>query len=107
MRHSRRTRLKVDDVDQALRVRNLEPLWGFHGSSATSGSAGSTLPPFKKTITPTGIVYSVDDEEIDLSKVVKSELPSLPRDLSFTGQSDQLSNRRMTADSRVCRQLIG
>ncbi|GAA5947203.1 hypothetical protein JCM3765_001573 [Sporobolomyces pararoseus] len=77
MRHSRRTRLKVEDVDQALKVRNLEPLWGFTSSS-------SALEPFKKTVTPTGTVYHVEDEEVDLTKVLKTELPSVPRDISFT-----------------------
>ncbi|GJN88539.1 hypothetical protein Rhopal_001505-T1 [Rhodotorula paludigena] len=75
MRHSRRTRLKVDDVDQALKVRNLEPLWGF---------ASSHQPPFKRTVTATGTVYHVEDDEVDLSKVIKTEVPSVPRDISFT-----------------------
>ncbi|GAA5830372.1 hypothetical protein JCM11251_001326 [Rhodosporidiobolus azoricus] len=76
MRHSRRTRLKVEDIDQALKVRNLEPLWGFTSDTAHL--------PFKKTVTSTGTVYHVEDEEIDLSKVIKTELPSVPRDISFT-----------------------
>ncbi|BGP13896.1 hypothetical protein JCM10213_002536 [Rhodosporidiobolus nylandii] len=76
MRHSRRTRLKVEDVDNALKVRNLEPLWGF--------SRETSHMPFKKTVTATGTVYHVEDEEIDLSKVIKTELPSVPRDVSFT-----------------------
>ncbi|GAA5968304.1 hypothetical protein JCM11641_003804 [Rhodosporidiobolus odoratus] len=76
MRHSRRTRLKVEDVDNALKVRNLEPLWGF--------SRETSHLPFKKTVTATGTVYHVEDEEIDLSKVIKTELPSVPRDVSFT-----------------------
>ncbi|KAK4332827.1 Transcription initiation factor TFIID subunit 6 [Rhodotorula toruloides] len=75
MRHARRTRLKVEDVDQALKVRNLEPLWGF---------ASSSQMPFKKTVTATGTVYHVEDEEVDLSKVIKTEIPSVPRDISFT-----------------------
>lgn len=76
MQHSRRTRLKVEDVDHALKVRNLEPLWGFSSTSHI---------PFKKTVTGTGTVYHLDDEEIDLSKVLKMEIPSVPRDISFTG----------------------
>lgn len=76
MRHSRRTRLKVEDVDQALKVRNLEPLWGFTSSAS--------LEPFKKTVTPSGTVYHVEDEEVDLTKVLKTELPTVPRDISFT-----------------------
>jgi transcription initiation factor TFIID subunit 6 len=79
MRHSRRTRLKVEDVDQALRVRNLEPLWGFNSTSTAVASL-----PFKKTVTPSGTVYHVEDEEVDLTKVLKTELPSVPRDISFT-----------------------
>ncbi|SCZ97736.1 BZ3500_MvSof-1268-A1-R1_Chr4-3g07417 [Microbotryum saponariae] len=75
MRHSRRTRLKVEDVDNALRVRNIEPLWGF---------ASSSNLPFKKTVTSTGVVYHVEDEEIDLSKAVKVDLPAVPREVSFT-----------------------
>ncbi|SCV69058.1 BQ2448_2078 [Microbotryum intermedium] len=75
MRHSRRTRLKVEDVDYALRVRNIEPLWGF---------ASSSNLPFKKTVTSTGVVYHVEDEEIDLSKAVKVDLPAVPREVSFT-----------------------
>ncbi|KAL8286162.1 hypothetical protein RQP46_004650 [Phenoliferia psychrophenolica] len=75
MRHSRRTRLKVDDVDHALKARNLEPLWGF---------ASTSHLPFKKTVTPTGIVYSVEDDEIDLNKLIKGDMPSVPRDISFT-----------------------
>lgn len=79
MRHARRTKLKVDDLDHALKVRNLEPLWGF---SSTASAVASQ--PFKKTVTPTGTVYHLDEQEIDLSKVIKTEIPSVPRDISFT-----------------------
>ncbi|GAA6025435.1 hypothetical protein JCM11491_004310 [Sporobolomyces phaffii] len=76
MRHSRRTRLKVSDVDHALAVRNLEPLWGF--------TSTQPLAAFKKTVTPTGTVYHLDDDEVDLAKVLKTDLPAVPRDISFT-----------------------
>ena len=82
MRHSRRTRLKVSDVDHALKARNLEPLWGF---------ASTSHLPFKKTVTPTGIVYSVEDDEIDLHKIIKGDMPSVPRDITFTGLSRSAS----------------
>ncbi|GAA5853117.1 hypothetical protein JCM9279_000863 [Rhodotorula babjevae] len=75
MRHSRRTRLKVDDVDEALKVRNLEPLWGF---------ASTSQLPFKRSVTATGTVYHVEDDEIDLSRVIKTDVPPVPRDISFT-----------------------
>ncbi|GAA5862272.1 hypothetical protein JCM3774_004844 [Rhodotorula dairenensis] len=79
MRHARRTKLKLDDLDQALKVRNLEPLWGF---SSTASAVASQ--PFKKTVTATGTVYHVDEQEIDLGKVISTEVPSVPRDISFT-----------------------
>lgn len=77
MQHSRRTRLKVEDVDHALKARNIEPLWGFSSTSHL---------PFKRTVTGTGTVYHLDDEELDLSKVLKMEMPSVPRDISFSGE---------------------
>lgn len=89
MRHSRRTRLTVEDIAHALQVRNLEPLWGF---------ASTSHLPFKRTVTATGTVYHVDDEEIDLGKVMKSELPPVPRDVSFTGQSSVCFETQTRAD---------
>lgn len=86
MRHARRTKLKVDDLDHALKVRNLEPLWGF---SSTASAVASQ--PFKKTVTPTGTVYHLDEQEIDLSKVIKTEVPTVPRDISFTGARSRSS----------------
>lgn len=62
-------------MSHALAARNLEPLWGF---------AGSSQLPFKKTATPSGNVYHVEDEEIDLSKMIKTEVPPVPREVSFT-----------------------
>lgn len=84
MQHARRSRLKVTDVDLALKVRNLEPLWGF---------ATTSHLPFKKIASGAGTIYAVEDEEIDLSKVLKGEMPSVPRDISFTGSSRRSSIR--------------
>jgi len=30
-------------------------------------------------------VYHIEDEEIDLSKMIKTEVPPVPREVSFTG----------------------
>lgn len=106
MRHARRTKLKVDDVDHALKVRNLEPLWGF--SSSASAAAAQ---PFKKTVTASGTVYHVEEQEIDLSKVIKTEVPSVPRDISFTGKAPapvgRLSARRPSSHRVVHAQHTG
>lgn len=36
-------------------------------------------------------MYHVEDQEIDLTKVMKTELPPVPRDISFTGTFRTLS----------------
>lgn len=76
MRHGRRTRLKVEDVDYALKVRNIEPLWGFSSPHAPIA--------FRKAPHASGNLYYVEDEEIDLSKLSQQELPPIPRDISYT-----------------------
>ncbi|KAK4535352.1 hypothetical protein CDCA_CDCA04G1377 [Cyanidium caldarium] len=66
MRHSKRRRLTVADVAAALRLRNVEPVYGF--------SSNEPLP-FVRT---QGDVFFVDDEEVDLRDVIDGELPRVP-----------------------------
>ena len=74
MHHARRTKLKVEDIDYALKAKNIEPLWGF---------AAPEPPAYRKTSTPHGNVYFLDDEEIDLTRVLQTPLPPMPRDISY------------------------
>lgn len=99
MQHARRSRLKVNDVDLALKVRNLEPLWGF---------ATTSHLPFKKISTTAGTVYAVEDEEIDLGKVLKGDMPSVPRDISFTGSFCRSLAMATSSDvAGICSALVG
>ncbi|KAH8927890.1 TAF-domain-containing protein [Atractiella rhizophila] len=75
MRHAKRTKLKTEDVDYALKGRNIEPLWGFNSLRPTT---------YRRINTANGNIYVVDDEEVDLSKILKGKLPDIPRDVSFT-----------------------
>ncbi|CAH7683465.1 TATA box binding protein associated factor-domain-containing protein [Phakopsora pachyrhizi] len=75
MRHSKRTILLVEDVDYALRAKNVEPLWGFASTDTLS---------FRRTTSAVGNLYSIDDEEIDLTKIVNAKLPPVPREISYT-----------------------
>ncbi|KAI8083274.1 transcription initiation factor TFIID complex 60 kDa subunit [Gilbertella persicaria] len=75
MRHSKRTRLSVDDVNAALRVKNVEPLYGY--------ACGET-PKFRKTTLNSNDLYFDDDEEVDFDTVLNKPLPKIPLDVTFT-----------------------
>jgi transcription initiation factor TFIID subunit 6 len=81
MRHARRTVLTTGDIEQALRVLNVEPLYGhsphvplnFRRVPGAGGSAGTA-----------GGVYFVEDEEIEFDRVLREDKISLPRPARWT-----------------------
>ncbi|XP_050379850.1 transcription initiation factor TFIID subunit 6 isoform X2 [Argentina anserina] len=70
MRHSRRTELTADDVDGALNLRNVEPLYGF--------VSGGPLQ-FKKAVGHRDLFY-IDDKDVDFKDVIEAPLPKAPLD---------------------------
>ncbi|XVE72484.1 hypothetical protein DITRI_Ditri11bG0042700 [Diplodiscus trichospermus] len=74
MRHSRRTTLTTDDVDGALNLRNVEPVYGF--------TSGGPLQ-FKRAVGHRDLFY-VDDKELDLKDVIEASLPKAPLDTGIT-----------------------
>ncbi|KAL6314017.1 hypothetical protein AAG906_011751 [Vitis piasezkii] len=70
MRHSKRTILTVDDVDSALKLRNVEPLYGF-----TSGGPRQ----FKKAAGHKDLFY-VDDKDVEFKDLIEAPLPKTPLD---------------------------
>ncbi|RUO95344.1 CG9348-like protein [Jimgerdemannia flammicorona] len=76
MRHSKRSKLTVDDISNALRVRNVEPLYGF--------SSGEPYR-FKRAVSNMHELYYVEDEEIDFDTILSKPLPKVPLDVTFTG----------------------
>ncbi|CAN1167802.1 Transcription initiation factor TFIID subunit 6 [Linum perenne] len=68
MRHSRRTTLTTDDVDAALSLRNVEPVYGF--------ASGGHLR-FKRAIGHKDLFY-IDDKDVDFKDVVEAPLPKAP-----------------------------
>ncbi|XP_004500117.1 transcription initiation factor TFIID subunit 6-like isoform X2 [Cicer arietinum] len=74
MRHSMRTFLTADDVDTALALRNLEPLYGF---------ASNDPLRFKRAAGHKDLFY-IDDKDVDIKDVVEAALPKVPLDTSIT-----------------------
>ncbi|KAJ3039335.1 Transcription initiation factor TFIID subunit 6 [Rhizophlyctis rosea] len=76
MHHSKRSKLLSEDINCALRVRNVEPLYGY-----TTGSPSTfrIIPQVSQRL------YYVDDQEIDLDEVIYGPLPSVPLDITYTG----------------------
>lgn len=77
MRHSKRKLLMTSDINYALKMLNIEPLYGYDISQplnfkeALVGAGGQTL-------------YYVDDHEIEFEKLINQELPKVPRQTSYT-----------------------
>lgn len=77
MRHSKRRLLTTGDINNALKVLNIEPLYGYDQSQplvfkeALFGAGGHAL-------------YYIDDNEIEFEKLINQELPKVPRQTTFT-----------------------
>lgn len=79
-RHSKTEVLSTEDITKALNVLNVEPLYGYHDGSARDKDVG-----FKKvTVTGGQPVYYIDEEEVDLDKLINEPLPQVPRLPTFT-----------------------
>ncbi|KAI8970519.1 hypothetical protein BDB01DRAFT_731727 [Pilobolus umbonatus] len=75
MRHSKRSKLTVDDINAALRVKNVEPLYGY--------SRGEPHQ-FRKTTINNNDIYFDEDEEVDFDTILNKPLPKIPLDVTFT-----------------------
>lgn len=75
MRASKRSDMVVDDVSEALRTLNVEPLFGY-----------ITNRPLKYGEASLGsqALYYVEDEEQEFEKMINYPLPKIPRDSTFT-----------------------
>ncbi|KAM0866969.1 hypothetical protein ACQ4PT_042301 [Festuca glaucescens] len=70
MRHAKRTVLTADDVDSALTLRNVEPVYGF--------ASGDPLR-FKRAVGHKDLFY-IDDREVDFKEIIEAPLPKAPLD---------------------------
>ena len=77
MRHSKRKLLMTSDINHALKMLNIEPLYGYDNSQALT---------FKEALVGAGgqTLYYIDDQEIEFEKLINQELPKVPRKTTFT-----------------------
>ncbi|KAF9046300.1 TATA box binding protein associated factor-domain-containing protein [Panaeolus papilionaceus] len=80
MRHGRRTTMTTADIEQALRVINIEPLYGHSPYNPTTFRRALPFPQMPSV----GPVYFVEDEEIDFDRVLREEKIALPKGVSWT-----------------------
>lgn len=79
-RHARRTMMTTSDIDQALRVMNIEPLYGHSPYNPPTFKRALPYP----TSQAAGTVYFVEDEEIDFDRVLREEKIPLPKPANWT-----------------------
>ena len=72
--------MTASDIDNALRVLNIEPLYGH---TPYNPATFRRALPFAQS-TSAGPVYFVEDEEIDFDRVLREEKITLPKGVSWT-----------------------
>ncbi|KAF8068263.1 TAF6 [Scenedesmus sp. PABB004] len=73
-KHAKRTTLTAADVNDALRLRNVEPVYGFAGRDPAKFSRVATHPE---------LMY-VRDPEMSYHELIEAPLPRLPREPGVT-----------------------
>jgi len=85
MRHGKRTVLTTQDISLALRVLDVEPLYGYESIRPLRFGEAS--------LGPGQPLFYVEDEEVDFEKLINAPLPRVPREVSFTGESRRKEER--------------
>ncbi|OTB01730.1 hypothetical protein M426DRAFT_211306 [Hypoxylon sp. CI-4A] len=74
MRLARRTHMTPQDISHAMRVLDVQPLYGYDSTRGLTYGEASLGPQ---------ALFYVEDEEIDLDKLINTPLPKISRDVHF------------------------
>ncbi|KAI1313186.1 TAF6-like protein [Xylaria venustula] len=74
MRLSKRTSMTVKDISLALRVLDVEPLYGYDSTKSLRYGEATMGHQF----------FYIDDEEADFERVINGPLPKVSRDANYT-----------------------
>lgn len=78
MRHGKRMTLTTQDISNALRLLDVEPLYGYESTRPLRFGEAS--------IGPGQPLFYVEDDEVDFEKLINAPLPKVPREMSLTGK---------------------
>lgn len=74
MHHSKRTKLCLADVDESLKIRNMEPQYGF---------ISPDFIPFRFASGGGRELHFVEEKEIDLTEIKLAPPPKIPLEVSL------------------------
>uniref|UniRef100_A0A182LZB0 Transcription initiation factor TFIID subunit 6 n=1 Tax=Anopheles culicifacies TaxID=139723 RepID=A0A182LZB0_9DIPT len=74
MHHSKRMKLSIADIDHSLKVRNIEPQYGF---------VSRDFIPFRFASGGGRELHFIEEKEVDLTEVVQGQSPKIPLEPSL------------------------